>query len=480
MKNIVKSMFIFLSIFIVMFICENASAISITSEPTGIYFTFMKDNGHRFSDEMVIYKVDGEYAYCIEPGISLGSSNYYLSDLNYLGSDLKKKIENYMYYGYKFDREGRDYYIATQALIWEALLSSRHVTFSTQLFEKGDIIDYSFYKNQITDGIRVMNNNFETNNIYDVFLGDELTINNLQLNGRYDVIVDGNPFNYSYRSQSIKVFNTNNVGTYEIQLKEKDKYNNPYLVYKNDSKQDLLVLGNIYHKDKKLIINIKGGSINLKKEDHDTHELLPDAVYGLYNENDELLYELVTDENGKSIINNSLAKGTYYIKELKSPIGYELDDNKYYITIDNKNSVIDITMDDNMIKGNFTIIKQDKESKENIPDTEFDIYDDSNSLIDTIKTDNEGKASIVLKYGRYHYQESKSNDKYELDDTIYDINIDESTDYIRVVYNNKIPTEDELIIPDVPNTNSYSVIPLLIALGVIIVKEEIYYYIYNN
>ena len=480
MNKILKSIFIFLCVFIVMFMCKRASAISITSESTGIYFTFMKDNGHRFSDEMMIYKVDGEYAYCIEPGIALGSSNYYLSNLNYLDANTKKRIEDYMYYGYKFNREDRDSYIATQALIWEALLSSRHVTFSTELFEKGTIIDMSFYKNQIMTGVNIMNNNFETNNVYETFLGDELLIENIQLNIYYNVVYDSNNFDVRVRSQSLRLTNINKVGTYEINLIEKDMHESPYLVYRNDSKQDLLVLGNIPHKDKKIIINVKGGGINLIKEDHDTHELLSDAIYGLYNEQDELLYELITDENGKANIDNALAKGKYYLKEVKAPRGYELDDNKYYLSIDSNNQIINITMDDNIITGNFTINKKDKNTNEDIPDTEFNIMDEDNNIIDTIKTNDEGQATIKLKYGKYYYQEIKANDKYELNNNTYDIDITESIDYIRTVYNSKIPVEDELYIPDVPNTNSYSLIPLLIVLGVIIVKEEIYYYIYNN
>ena len=480
MKGIIKSIFIFLCLFAVVFICNNASAISITSEHTGIYFTILKDNGHRFSDEMMIYKVDGQYAYCIEPGIPLGTEDYYLSDLNNMDPSLKKKIEDYMYYGYKYDREGDDYYIATQALIWESLLTSKHVVFSTELFEKGTIIDETFYKNQIINGVRVMNDNFESNNTYEMFVGDELLIENLQLNGRYNISYDTSNMNIKVRSQALRITNVNKVGIYEIDLIENDYYKSPYIVYKNNDKQDLLVLGNIIHKNKKLIINVKGGGINLKKEDHDTHELLSDTTYGLYNDKDELLYELYIDDKKEVTIDNELTIGTYYIKELKAPIGYELDDNKYYFTIDTNNRFINMIATDIKIEGNLIINKYDKDTNEVIPDTYFNIMDEEDEIIDTVKTDDKGKAIIKLKYGKYKYQEIKNNDNYELDDTIYDINIDKSDNYIVNVYNNKIPEEDELIITDVPNTNAYSILPLLLVIGVIIVKEETYYYILNH
>lgn len=59
---------------------------------------------------------------------------------------------------------------------------------------------------------------------------------------------------------------------------------------------------------------------------------LQGAVFGLYNQNDELLIQKITDENGELLFEDSLfIMEEYYLREIKAPEGYTLDNQKYQI-----------------------------------------------------------------------------------------------------------------------------------------------------
>ena len=484
MKKIFKSIFIFLSLFVVMLICENASAFTITSESTGLYFTFMKENGHRFSDEAKVYYVDGRLAYCIEPGIAMGSNDYYIGDLNHLSEEKKRRIEELIYYGYKYKTNiYYESYLATQALIWEELLpEGTKVVFSTELFEKGIKRDISVYKNLVNDEINKKKKIHDLSD-YQVQLNESIELNNLiDKPEDFDIIYDHDAIDITFTGNRYMQIAGKKIGTYKVDVIEKDYYNSPYLVYKHDNKQDLLLVGNIELNKKSFNVTVNGGTLILNKEDVDTYELLPNATYGLYTMNNELLYELTTNEDGTISTDSQIPYGMYYLKELVAPIGYEINDYKTYIKFDENNKIINISLMDKKIEGNIIINKYDADNNEVISNTEFTILDDNNNVIDKITTDETGKANIKLKYGKYYFQESNVNDNYILDDALYDVNINESIDYVFNIYNKKVPVEEEeeLVINDVPNTNSISIYPYLLIIGVIIVKKEVCYYICNN
>lgn len=73
-------------------------------------------------------------------------------------------------------------------------------------------------------------------------------------------------------------------------------------------------------------------SLKVTKKDEFSNPL-QGAVFGLYDQNDELLLEKTTDENGVAVFENSLfVLQNYYLKEIKAPKGYILDTKKYQIS----------------------------------------------------------------------------------------------------------------------------------------------------
>ena len=351
MKNIIKSIIIFLmGVFI--FNINNIKAIDINIEESDFYFTFVSDVGRNFSDKAVKYYINGNPAYCIEPGTPLGSNDYYLSNLDNLPNAKKDRILKIMYYGYMYDGHEEDnYYYATQALIWEELLNDKSgVVFSTELFKQGRIINLFSYKEEIEFKIiQHMSGPYNSGQTYDVNMGTDLKFADKGNYLEYRMDYDKDVFKIDIINQSLVIRDFLKPGTYNINFFEDSYYLDDYEVYKNDTKQDLLVLGNIPVKDYKMTFNISGCDLYLTKQSSETDEALEGATYGLYDTNDILYKELTTDSNGEASIINSIPYKTFYIKEIEAPKGYKLDDTKYNVYFNAQNKTINLTVKDEPI-----------------------------------------------------------------------------------------------------------------------------------
>lgn len=84
------------------------------------------------------------------------------------------------------------------------------------------------------------------------------------------------------------------------------------------------------------------GTLQINKIDKQTGKPLSNVLFGLYNPENILLKEIYTNEKGE--INLTLPVGEYYLKELKSPADYELNNDIIPVSIkDNIKSFITIT-----------------------------------------------------------------------------------------------------------------------------------------
>ena len=89
--------------------------------------------------------------------------------------------------------------------------------------------------------------------------------------------------------------------------------------------------------------------------------------------------------------------------------------------------------------GTLNLIKNDNDTKQNnasgeatLKDAGYKIYDLNDNLIDTIKTDENGLAKIILDYGKYKIKESKAPKGYKLNDNYYSFTIDENNTDIKL------------------------------------------------
>ncbi len=141
------------------------------------------------------------------------------------------------------------------------------------------------------------------------------------------------------------VFDDLYLGSYYLkEIKNDDIYkldDTKYNIDLTSENQEETVIKNITIKN-----YLKKGSVTITKVNSLTNEPLSNVKIGLFNSNDVLVYEALTDVNGKITLEN-LALGTYYIKELEPPAGFALKNDiiNFSITSDNEAIYIDIPND---------------------------------------------------------------------------------------------------------------------------------------
>lgn len=189
----------------------------------------------------------------------------------------------------------------------------------------------------------------------------------------------------------------------------------------------------------------KKGKIKIIKQDKDDNSVrLAGVKFKILNEEDECIEKLETDENGEAL-SKDLVIGDYYIKEVETKDSYVLNNEKIKASV-KFNETNEITIENEKIKGKIQINKL-SEDKNNILETEvgspiegvkFNIYDMENKLVDTIVTDKNGvAASKKLEKGRYNVQEIETNKWYILDKKIYEAEIKENNEIVKLDIVNK-------------------------------------------
>lgn len=212
-------------------------------------------------------------------------------------------------------------------------------------------------------------------------------------------------------------------------------------------KQDTWVTETIY--------NYKiSADIIVHKIDADTGEGLKNAKIGLYKnlKNDPIAYQ-VTDSKGKARFSN-LKAGTYYVKEMRAPSGYELNGEAFKVNLTGKQDEAEVvTIENESIQSDLIIIKRDNDTNVKLSGAEFRLYDKSDTdfrdPIVTITTGEDGKATLKnLIHGRFVLVETKAPLGYVRYTGDIDIDLTDVTkgkDVTVNVYNSK-KTSD----PDVP------------------------------
>ncbi|MCR5224118.1 MAG: Cys-Gln thioester bond-forming surface protein [Bacilli bacterium] len=221
-----KKILIFSIISVISLLGVSVKAYTITSEDTPYYFTFTNNSGKTFSDNLKIYYVDRRVSYCIESGAKLGDgSDYTIGTDRNINSVKRDFILYYMYYGYKFyGHDDIKYYLATQALIWNELLSNPGVTYSTELFKNGEIIDLTYYINEIKNTVKIFREGPYKSSLDTIYMGEELYFpldNDIM---EYFTVhnISGN-MSYRFIGTTLNVYNTRKNGSYNINTKENDK-----------------------------------------------------------------------------------------------------------------------------------------------------------------------------------------------------------------------------------------------------------------
>ena len=174
------------------------------------------------------------------------------------------------------------------------------------------------------------------------------------------------------------------------------------------------------------ITNHKFSRILLHKVDKATGKGIYGAVFLLYDSNHNPIGEYVTDQDGYIYADEGLADGRYYLREIKAAPGYVLDPELKTIYV-RYGSTTEIEWSNTAECGQIQIIK--KSANDNpinglpagtlLEGAVFEIYDKAGNVVDTIKSDRNGRAiSKTLPLSRYTVREIKAPANYSINPTV--------------------------------------------------------------
>lgn len=172
--------------------------------------------------------------------------------------------------------------------------------------------------------------------------------------------------------------------------------------------------------------NAPTSRILLHKVDKATGKGIYGAVFLLYDSNHNPIGEYVTDQDGYIYADEGLTDGRYYLREIKAAPGYVLDPELKTIYV-RYGSTTEIEWSNTAECGQIQIIKKsaDDNPTNGLPagtlleGAVFEVYDKAGNLVDTIKSDRNGRAvSKTLPLSRYTIREVQAPTYYSVNPTV--------------------------------------------------------------
>lgn len=211
--------------------------------------------------------------------------------------------------------------------------------------------------------------------------------------------------------------------------------------------------------------------INVYKIDKDDERLLEGAEFSLFAKEDiknykgevilnadELIEIATSNDEGKATFKSDLPLQEYNIKETKAPKGYIASEEIITVKAGYKGQDIRVLnleyeMKNEKMKGHIQVIKTSSEDNKYsklpkgspLADVIFEVYDSENNLVDTITTDETGKAiTKELVIGKYTVKEVKSAKYYLLNENIYEVTIEDDGTFDVKVENDNVEIDIEV------------------------------------
>ncbi|ABY42036.1 SpaA isopeptide-forming pilin-related protein [Bacillus mycoides] len=162
---------------------------------------------------------------------------------------------------------------------------------------------------------------------------------------------------------------------------------------------------------------VENGQFKLLKKDSESGQLLPGAKFDVIDKDGNVVETIITDGKGAAL-SKQLPVGTYTLKEVEAPKGYEISSSSVRVDVEaNKVVTVDVLNKKivEKVTGQFEIVKVDANDKTKLlSDAEFEVYKDGKK-IDTLRTDKTGKViSKKLEPGKYTLKETKAPQGYKL------------------------------------------------------------------
>ena len=162
----------------------------------------------------------------------------------------------------------------------------------------------------------------------------------------------------------------------------------------------------------KLNIDTNIGEINVTKLDLDTDKPIENVTFRL-SKNGKIIEEAKTDEEGIVSFTN-LFSGKYVLKEIETDTNYILNEKEITVNL-SYSEIKEVEITNEKKKGKIEVIKVDKDNNNiKIPGVVFEILDENENVVDTLITDENGKAlSINLPIDKkYTVREKDTSEEY--------------------------------------------------------------------
>ena len=174
---------------------------------------------------------------------------------------------------------------------------------------------------------------------------------------------------------------------------------------------------------------LKKGKIKVTKVDLDNNEIkIPNVTFEVLDKNGKVLEEITTNESGIAETSRFAIRDyeTLTLKETKTDKWYVLNDKEIDVKL-KENQVVDITLENELKKGQIKVIKVDLDNNEvKLKGVEFKVLDESGKIVDTLITDENGEAvSKRLPINqKYTLKETKTLEEYVLNQEIKTVTLE--------------------------------------------------------
>lgn len=179
---------------------------------------------------------------------------------------------------------------------------------------------------------------------------------------------------------------------------------------------------------------MKKGQVEIYKTEKGNNQVkIPNVEFEILDGNNNIVDRLITNSEGYAI-SKKIPVGKYYLKETKTNSKYLLNESLLKVNIE-FNKIACLNIENEKIMGKIQIIKTSSKDSpilninqgDALKEIEFQIYNHNNEYVDTIITDEYGKAtSKELEIGRYKIIEKSTNKYYLLNNNEYFVNIEKN------------------------------------------------------
>ncbi len=420
---------------------------------SNIYIKKVKPDGYtKYQQARFIRRSeDNKFVYCLQPYTDIDNNLPYYDVIRedyarVLGFSEEQwdRISLLAYYGYDYNENGynhsdQKWYAITQVMIWRTTNPESDIYFTDSL--NGSRI--SKFESEIAELESLVANHykqpkFESN--ITLPIGSSVSLNDSNnVLSNYKVTGTSN-VSASINGNQLTITG-NGVGDGTITLEKKTtKYEIPPIVYFSDHSQNVMRVGNYDPVYARLNVKILGGRISITKKDHcgttPNDASLQGAIYGIYNASGNKVTEIITDANGDATSGYLPSLGKFYVQEIKASNNYLLDSTRYEVELTAENTAANIPVHIEVKehrKAKISLVKVDSKTGNRaqgdatLKGAVYDIFDINGNRVGSMTTDENGQAisGYLPDVGTYTVKEVKPSEGYNLDPTVYTINVEE-------------------------------------------------------